>query len=154
MASDERPALQIAPALATGCTVVLKPAPSTRLTAWAFCQIILEAGVGSLQVRFFSPKFRKLTDLYRNSEGVNLWVVRKAGAFDSNEGVGFLPDPSRGGHPRRSAKVDGFVPDLEGCQLEESPESGRLTSWAYCHIVLEIGISAGPFQLGPFSLQS
>ncbi|KAJ1472169.1 Aldehyde/histidinol dehydrogenase, partial [Baffinella frigidus] len=35
----------VAPALATGCTIVLKPAPSTRLTAWAFCQIVLEAGI-------------------------------------------------------------------------------------------------------------
>jgi aldehyde dehydrogenase (NAD+) len=36
---------KVAPALAMGCTVVLKPAPSTRLTAWAFCQICLEAGL-------------------------------------------------------------------------------------------------------------
>ncbi|MFC9664515.1 NAD-dependent succinate-semialdehyde dehydrogenase [Nocardia sp. NPDC127606] len=36
---------KVAPALAAGCTVVLKPAPQTPLTAVAFMQILAEAGV-------------------------------------------------------------------------------------------------------------
>jgi succinate-semialdehyde dehydrogenase / glutarate-semialdehyde dehydrogenase len=36
---------KVAPALAAGCTVVLKPAPQTPLTAMAFMQILAEAGV-------------------------------------------------------------------------------------------------------------
>ena len=38
-------AWKIAPALAMGNTVVLKPAPYTSLTALLFCQIVVEAGV-------------------------------------------------------------------------------------------------------------
>eukprot|EP00941_MAST-03F_sp_MAST-3F-sp1_P005740 g5740.t1 len=38
-------AWKIAPALATGNTVVLKPAPSTRLSAWLFAEICVEAGL-------------------------------------------------------------------------------------------------------------
>ncbi|MFF2395548.1 NAD-dependent succinate-semialdehyde dehydrogenase [Nocardia sp. NPDC055165] len=36
---------KVAPALAAGCTVVLKPAPQTPLTAVAFMQILAKAGV-------------------------------------------------------------------------------------------------------------
>jgi phenylacetaldehyde dehydrogenase len=36
---------KIAPALATGCTVVLKPAEQTPLTALRFAQLVVEAGV-------------------------------------------------------------------------------------------------------------
>src|SRR5690606_3746278 len=36
---------KIAPALAAGCTVIIKPATLTPLTALAFGQILLEAGV-------------------------------------------------------------------------------------------------------------
>lgn len=38
-------AWKIAPALAMGNTVVLKPATYTRLSALLFCQIVAEAGV-------------------------------------------------------------------------------------------------------------
>ncbi|PKV98697.1 NAD-dependent succinate-semialdehyde dehydrogenase [Nocardia fluminea] len=38
---------KVAPALAAGCTVVLKPAPQTPLTALSFMQILAEAGVPS-----------------------------------------------------------------------------------------------------------
>ncbi|HKU82291.1 MAG TPA: aldehyde dehydrogenase family protein [Candidatus Tumulicola sp.] len=38
-------AWKIAPALAAGCTIVLKPAPSTPLTALEFAKIALEAGL-------------------------------------------------------------------------------------------------------------
>lgn len=38
-------AWKVAPALAAGCTVVLKPAEFTPLTALAFCELILEVGL-------------------------------------------------------------------------------------------------------------
>ncbi|AIY20118.2 aldehyde dehydrogenase family protein [Pimelobacter simplex] len=39
------PSLKIAPALAAGCSVVLKPPPETPLTAYAFADALLEAGL-------------------------------------------------------------------------------------------------------------
>ena len=38
-------AMKLAPALAAGCTVVLKPAEDTSLTAIRLCELIMEAGV-------------------------------------------------------------------------------------------------------------
>lgn len=40
--------LQVAPALAAGCTVVVKPAELTPLTALAAAQLALEAGIPSV----------------------------------------------------------------------------------------------------------
>jgi betaine-aldehyde dehydrogenase len=39
------PSLKIAPALATGCSVILKPPPETPLTAYAFADVFTEAGL-------------------------------------------------------------------------------------------------------------
>ncbi|WP_436698039.1 aldehyde dehydrogenase [Nocardioides sp. BYT-33-1] len=39
------PSLKITPALAAGCSVVLKPPPETPLTAYAFADALLEAGL-------------------------------------------------------------------------------------------------------------
>ncbi|MEU4311042.1 aldehyde dehydrogenase [Nocardia sp. NPDC024068] len=38
-------AMKLAPALAAGCTVVLKPAPETALDAFVFAEVALEAGI-------------------------------------------------------------------------------------------------------------
>ena len=38
-------AWKVAPALATGNTLVIKPAPTTRLSAWLFAEICAEAGL-------------------------------------------------------------------------------------------------------------
>jgi len=42
--------LQVAPALAAGCTVVVKPAELTPLTALAAAQLALQAGIPSVSV--------------------------------------------------------------------------------------------------------
>ncbi|MCR1786261.1 aldehyde dehydrogenase [Nocardioides carbamazepini] len=39
------PSLKLAPALAAGCSVILKPPPETPLTAYAFADALLEAGL-------------------------------------------------------------------------------------------------------------
>lgn len=39
------PSLKVAPSLAAGCSVVLKPPPETPLTAYAFADALLEAGL-------------------------------------------------------------------------------------------------------------
>ena len=38
-------AWKVAPAIAMGNTLVIKPAPSTRLSAWLFADILVEAGL-------------------------------------------------------------------------------------------------------------
>lgn len=49
-------ARKIAPALAAGCTVVLKPAIETPLTALAMAKIMLEAGVPSGVINVITPR--------------------------------------------------------------------------------------------------
>lgn len=49
-------ARKIAPALAAGCTVILKPAIETPLTALAIAQIMLDAGVPPGVVNVITPK--------------------------------------------------------------------------------------------------
>lgn len=39
------PSLKLAPALAAGCSIILKPPPETPLTAYAFADALLEAGL-------------------------------------------------------------------------------------------------------------
>jgi succinate-semialdehyde dehydrogenase/glutarate-semialdehyde dehydrogenase len=81
---------KIAPALAAGCTVVLKPAALTPLTALAFAQIMLDAGLprGVLNVITTSrsgaavsplladPRLRKLS--FTGSTGVGQHLLRQS----------------------------------------------------------------------------
>ena len=83
-------ARKIAPALAAGCTMVLKPAPETPLTALAIAQIMAEAGVppGVVNVvpttaapemakkLLHDPRLRKLS--FTGSTPVGRWLLREA----------------------------------------------------------------------------
>jgi succinate-semialdehyde dehydrogenase/glutarate-semialdehyde dehydrogenase len=81
---------KIAPALAAGCTVILKPAPETPLTALAIAQIMAEAGVPAGVVNIITtsqagdvakkilhdPRTRKLS--FTGSTAVGRTLLREA----------------------------------------------------------------------------
>jgi phenylacetaldehyde dehydrogenase len=80
---------KIAPALACGCTIVLKPAPETPLTALRFAELALEAGLppgvlnvivgggptGAALVKH--PDVNKIT--FTGSTPVGLWIGQQCG---------------------------------------------------------------------------
>lgn len=81
---------KIAPALAAGCTVVLKPASETPLTAFALVRILMEAGLpdgvvnlvpsndpgGVVSTWLADPRVRKVS--FTGSTGVGKVILRQA----------------------------------------------------------------------------
>lgn len=61
-------AWKIAPALACGNTVVLKPAPSTRLSAFLFCDILQEAGLPKGVVNIITGSNEMATHLVNHED--------------------------------------------------------------------------------------
>ena len=58
---------KIAPALAAGCTVVVKPAELTPLTTLFFAQLLTEAGVPAGVVNVITDEQRRRTSPSRSS---------------------------------------------------------------------------------------
>lgn len=79
-APSSLPCKIIAPALASGCSVILKPAPETPLDAWLFAECLEEAGLPP-GVFNFVPADREVGDqLVRNVEVDKVALIGSAAA--------------------------------------------------------------------------
>src|ERR1019366_1719244 len=94
-------AWKIAPALATGNTVVLKPAEFTPLTALAFARICQEAGLPAGVVNIVTG------DATRGGAGVKHPDGPKLGSPGSAGGGRGFPPPRGGSHKRLSLELGG-----------------------------------------------
>jgi aldehyde dehydrogenase (NAD+) len=108
-------AWKIAPALACGNTVVLKPAPSTRLSAFLFCDILAEAGLPAGVVNIVTGSNEMGTHLVNHPD------VGKV-AFTGSTAVGkFLRQETAGTGKKLTLELGGKSPvivfedaDLDG----------------------------------------
>jgi phenylacetaldehyde dehydrogenase len=98
-------AMKLAPALAAGCTVVLKPAEDTSLTAVRFCELMLEAGL--------PPGVVNLVTGYGNEAGAALAAHRGVDkvAFTGSTQTGrAILDAAKGNLKRVSLELGGVTP--------------------------------------------
>ena len=97
-------AWKIAPALACGNTVVLKPAPSTRLSAFLFCDILMEAGLPAGVVNIVTGDNEMGTHLINHDD------IDKV-AFTGSTGVGkFLRSETAGTGKKLTLELGGKGP--------------------------------------------
>ena len=97
-------AWKIAPALACGNTVVLKPAPSTRLSAFLFCDILQEAGLPAGVVNIITGDNEMGTHLVNHDD------IDKV-AFTGSTGVGkFLRSQTAGTGKKITLELGGKGP--------------------------------------------
>ena len=111
-------AWKIAPALACGNTVVLKPAPSTRLSAFLFCDILQEAGLPAGVVNIVTGSNAMGTHLV-NHDGVDKV------AFTGSTGVGqFLRRQTAGTGKKLTLELGGKGPIVvyESADLDAAVE--------------------------------
>ncbi len=112
---------KVGPALAAGCTMVLKPAAQTPLSAFALAVLAERAGVpkGAFSVitgearpigeEFCrNPKVAKIT--FTGSTGVGRWLMREAGDGTDGDDRHYPGDEGREGGDLRPARADHRLP--------------------------------------------
>ena len=118
-------AWKLAPALACGNTVVLKPAPSTRLTAWALAQICAEAGLPPGVVNVVSGDDTVASYLAQHDGFDKL-------AFTGSTGVGrLLREQTAGTGKSLSLELGGKNPMVvfDSCDLDAAVEGLVNGTW-------------------------
>lgn len=96
---------KVAPALAAGCTVVIKPASNTPLTAVAIVKIFQEAGFPSGVVNLVSGKASRISN-----ELMNNAAVRKVSFTGSTEVGKLLMEKAAGQVKKVSLELGGHAP--------------------------------------------
>jgi succinate-semialdehyde dehydrogenase/glutarate-semialdehyde dehydrogenase len=133
---------KIAPALAAGCTVVLKPAAETPLTALAIARLITEAGVpdgvvnvvpgvdapGVVSAWLEDPRVRKIS--FTGSTGVGRILLRQAADRVVNTSMEL-----GGNAPFVVAASAGVDAAVQGAMLAKFRNAGQACTAANCFYV-------------------
>lgn len=111
-------ARKAAPALAAGCTMVIKPAEQTPLTALAMCELAMRAGIPSGVLNVITCDLDRVADVGETLTGSQ--IVRKLSFTGSTEIGRLLMAQSANTIKRLSLELGGNAPFIvfDDCDLE------------------------------------